>query len=717
MAATRVADILPLTPFQEGLIFDAGCDQACHVQFCFDLEGELDAAALRAAADTLVRRHTALRAAFRPRRTGELVQLVVGGVRAAWIELDVRLPSAELERLTSRERDQRFDLAQPQSVRFTLIRYATRRARFLVTHHHLLLDSRSVPLLLSELFLLYERRGDDSGLPDPIPHRDYLSWLARQDTGQARDAWRRALSGVTGPTLLAPADAVPLPPDRHTVPIPPGLITAIETMTQRYGLTFSTIVQGAWAIMLARMTGRDDVCFGAAVPGRPADLPGAEAMIGSSVNVVPVRVELPAAQPVVKVLARLQDRQAEMIPHQHLGLAQIRQATGLPQLFDTLVTVGNPLEASALRGLRTLGVQVHDASHVPVRVTARRGPDPLLDLDDRVGLPGSGAVLAGQLVRLLGDMVADPESAVGRLWAPAPSWSAPSWSAPTRSSPSRSAPSRSGPSPRGGEPWPVADMLARLLPIRTGGGQPPLFCLPGQDGLSWQYHRLTGHLRADVPIYGLQACALARPGELPGSLDELADGYLAQIREVRPDGPYCLLGWSAGGNIAHAIATRLQSQGAEVPVLAILDSHVPSRYRADAADDEEQFLARIAEVLGHGGEPCDRRRALTLLRAAYPGMPADEGTLATFIDSAVNTKAVIRNSVPGVFRGDVLFFTAAGPPGIPAPPQAWQEYVAGRIETHRVGWAHHDMLKEEALAEIGPVLSRWFSARPAEVPA
>jgi thioesterase domain-containing protein len=78
---------------------------------------------------------------------------------------------------------------------------------------------------------------------------------------------------------------------------------------------------------------------------------------------------------------------------------------------------------------------------------------------------------------------------------------------------------------------------------------------------------------------------------------------------------------------------------------------------------------------------------------------------------------VIRDSVPGVFRGDVLFFAAAGPPGIPAPPQAWQEYVAGRIETHRVGSAHNDMLKEEALAEIGPVLSRWLSARPAQVPA
>jgi hypothetical protein len=70
-----VADILPLTPFQDGLLFHARYDPAApdvyHVQFCVDLDGDLDAGALHAAADTLVRRHPALRAAFRRRRTGE----------------------------------------------------------------------------------------------------------------------------------------------------------------------------------------------------------------------------------------------------------------------------------------------------------------------------------------------------------------------------------------------------------------------------------------------------------------------------------------------------------------------------------------------------------------------------------------------------------------------------------------------------------------------
>ena len=273
----------------------------------------------------------------------------------------------------------------------------------------------------------------------------------------------------------------------------------------------------------------------------------------------------------------------------------------------------------------------------------------------------------------------------------------------------------------GAAPGPDAGLLAALLPIRTGGGQPPLFCLPGQDGLSWQYRRLTGHLPEDVPIYGLQARGIARPGELPGSLDEMAADYLAQIRAVQPDGPYRLLGWSAGGNVAHAIAVRLQSAGAVVPLLAILDAQVPAWDDADPARDEEQVLARIAEVLGHGGGPCDRPQAISLLRAAYPDARMAEGAVAAFIDSAVRTRTVIRASVPAVFRGDILFFTAAGPPGSlpgsPAGADAWRPYVTGRIETHRVGCTHHEMVTESGLAEIGPILSKRLSNHPAGVRA
>src|SRR5437868_7438374 len=155
---TSVADILPLTPFQEGLVFHAGYDASepdvYNVQFVFDLEGELDAAALHRAADALVRRHPALRAAFRRRRSGETVQLVIDGVTASWREIDLSglgadlIPQA-LERLTAEDRTRRFDLDKPQSIRFTLVRHAPDQTRLIITNHHIVLDGWSMPILLT----------------------------------------------------------------------------------------------------------------------------------------------------------------------------------------------------------------------------------------------------------------------------------------------------------------------------------------------------------------------------------------------------------------------------------------------------------------------------------------------------------------------------------------------------------------------------------------
>ncbi|CAM5645747.1 hypothetical protein SANTM175S_05713 [Streptomyces antimycoticus] len=102
------------------------------------------------------------------------------------------------------DRVRRFDPERPPLLRFTLIHMGDRLARFLMTNHHLLLDGWSGPLLMRELFALYQADGDESALPDVTPYRDYLAWLGRQDKQAAREAWRTVLSGLDGATLIAP---------------------------------------------------------------------------------------------------------------------------------------------------------------------------------------------------------------------------------------------------------------------------------------------------------------------------------------------------------------------------------------------------------------------------------------------------------------------------------------------------------------------------------
>src|SRR5262249_46171035 len=148
-------------------------------------------------------------------------------------------------------------------------------------------------------------------------------------------------------TAAEPA-AAPALPEEIIVELPEALTEALSRQARSHGLTLNTILQGAWAILLGRLTGRNDVVFGATVAGRPAEMAGIETMVGLFINTLPVRVRLRPTEPLSELLTRLQDSQSRLIAHQHLGLAEIQRLMGLGHLFDTLVVFENyPLDQSA----------------------------------------------------------------------------------------------------------------------------------------------------------------------------------------------------------------------------------------------------------------------------------------------------------------------------------------------------------------------------------
>ena len=100
-----------------------------------------------------------------------------------------------------------------------------------------------------------------------------------------------------------------------------------------------------------RLTGRDDVVFGAVVAGRPPELPGVETMLGLFINTVPVRVRLDPQLTAEQLWARLQDQQSALLAYHYLGLAQIQRAAGPGAVFDTLVVYENyPRDPAGLAG-------------------------------------------------------------------------------------------------------------------------------------------------------------------------------------------------------------------------------------------------------------------------------------------------------------------------------------------------------------------------------
>ncbi|MEO5873925.1 MAG: amino acid adenylation domain-containing protein, partial [Streptosporangiaceae bacterium] len=377
-ARPTLTDVWSLSPLQQGFFFhsllDSDATDLYTGQLIFDLDGPVDVPLLQASAQTVLDRHPTLRAAFVQTAGGDPVQIVVSRARLPFEVVDL---DGDLEEFCAAERVRRFDLSQAPLIRFVLVRQGGERSRLLVTFHHVVLDGWSAPLLAGELFGLYAGAGD---LPRVTSYATYLSWLADQDQAAAAAAWREVLDGLTGPTVLAPGAALSASavPGRITLDLPQELSDAFLGTVRSNRLTPNTAVQGLWALLLARLTGRDDVVFGTTVSGRPPELAGVEQMIGLFINTLPVRVRFEAGETLLAALTRLQDQQSALIAHHHLGLGDIQGLAGAGTLFDTMTVFENyPLDASAIgssiNGLRLTGVDLQDATHYPLTLLAVPG--------------------------------------------------------------------------------------------------------------------------------------------------------------------------------------------------------------------------------------------------------------------------------------------------------------------------------------------------------
>ncbi|MCI3220744.1 non-ribosomal peptide synthetase [Streptomyces sp. NP-1717] len=428
-------DVLPLTPLQEGLLFHSSYTEdepdVYTVQTVVDLRGTLDVTALRNAVATLLRRHDNLRAGFSVQAAKSPVQFVPHEVEPPWEELDLR-QAADPEETTREALDEhrwrRFRLSRPPLVRFLLLRLADDRYRFALTNHHIVLDGWSMPLLLRELMTLYRSSGDPAALPPVRPFRDYLGWLAARDGAADESAWRAALTGLDGPTLVAPrAPRAAEAPAWLGFALPEHTSEALVRLARGTGVTLNTVVQGLWGLVLGRATGREDVVYGVTVSGRPPELDGVENMIGLFVNTLPLRVRTRAHEPLNAFLRRLQVEQTALLDHQHHRLADIQLQTGHPELFDSVMAFENypsapsgapdPVAAPGRGPLRITGTGMRDAMHYPLCLLASPGPPLRFRIGHRPSAvdPAAAAALRDRLLRVVDVFVADPGLPTGRV--------------------------------------------------------------------------------------------------------------------------------------------------------------------------------------------------------------------------------------------------------------------------------------------------------------
>ncbi|MEU7044056.1 alpha/beta fold hydrolase [Streptomyces varsoviensis] len=267
-----------------------------------------------------------------------------------------------------------------------------------------------------------------------------------------------------------------------------------------------------------------------------------------------------------------------------------------------------------------------------------------------------------------------------------------------------------------------------LLPLRTTGTEPPLFCVHPGTGLSWGYAGLLSHLRGR-PLYGLQSRALSG-GALPRSVAEMADDYVQQIRKVRPHGPYHLLGWSFGGRVAFEAAVRLQRAGEDVATLALLDSAPPPKERrAFPADGESDgfvlenairryFLVMLGELDDEAESPGATDRPpdageldLEALRGelAAAGSPygfLGEDTFRRMFEAHRRHYVLSRQYVPGErFNGPMAYFSAIQGEQNGRRGENWQPFVHGPVTEYPVDCTHLEMTRPAPLKRVAGVLA------------
>jgi acyl carrier protein len=243
-------------------------------------------------------------------------------------------------------------------MRLALIQVADNIHHFIWSHHHLLMDGWSLPLIFKEVLALYEAfgRGHEPQLEMVYPYRNYITWLQQHDLSEAEAFWREMFKGFTTPITLAAdssGDSLSAQEEAYSeqqIALPETITATLHSLARQHGLTLNTLIQGAWALLLSRYSGEEDVVFGKTVSGRPATLAGVESMVGLFINTLPVRATVSCEDLLLPWLKNLQSQQFAMQQYEYTPLVQIQEWSEVPPgvpLFDSLLVYENyPVDVS-----------------------------------------------------------------------------------------------------------------------------------------------------------------------------------------------------------------------------------------------------------------------------------------------------------------------------------------------------------------------------------
>ncbi|MBN9344563.1 MAG: AMP-binding protein, partial [Holosporales bacterium] len=380
----NIGALYPLSPIQGGFLFQALYEKSSDtyfVQMLLELRGELKVDILKQAWSKVLERHESLRASFIWEDLDEPIQVIHKTVDLPWHEEDWSKLTEEdrakgLEEYIEKDRAQGFDFTRAPLMRWSLFKCDDQKHYLLWSHHHILSDGWSTPIILDEVRSVYDSlaNGNNINLPMRRPYGDYIAWLNRQDQKKAEDYWKKTLIDVM-PTKLASKiikEGQIETYREYTFSFNEEASQQLSDYAGELGVTLNTVLQTLWGIMLSAYTGQSDVVFGVTVSGRQIDLSGVESMVGIFINTLPLRVQLKGFESLEDLIKNIQDQMVGMQEHAYIPLwkIQAQQKEGGTGLFDTAYVYQNyPIQNDQNAGLKINNVRGIEKAEYTLGVT------------------------------------------------------------------------------------------------------------------------------------------------------------------------------------------------------------------------------------------------------------------------------------------------------------------------------------------------------------
>ena len=353
-----VQDIYPLSPMQAGILFHTLLDpESDHYfqQITYQVQGDLDLAAIQKSMEALTARYDILRTLFLPKGYEQPLQLVLQHRPIDLTfkdERDACGKTSEEEVIRfyqAADKSTKFDLTKDVLMRLLILQTADHRYSFIWSYPHILLDGWCMGIIVNDFNEMYStsRKGAKINMPVVKPYSQYIKWLQTREKNASKNYWKNYLKDyVSLATLpkktITSGGNIPFVASSLQISINKEQTKLLHAVSRTYGVTLNTIIQTAWGIVLSKYNNSEDVVFGSVVSGRPAEIEGIESMIGLFINTIPVRVQHGSDYTIGRLLQQVQNEALESEQYHYSSLAEIQSLSELgSRLLDHILVFEN----------------------------------------------------------------------------------------------------------------------------------------------------------------------------------------------------------------------------------------------------------------------------------------------------------------------------------------------------------------------------------------